>query len=246
MKTEIQKTESAPMQVAQAVTPMDLIASAQASGADIDKMQQLFELKLRVDADQALREYNRAVAKFKTENTVIYKNSRVDFQTAKGRTSYKHATLDNVVNTVTPLLAKYGLNHSWTTKQDKGVIFVKCKLAHADGHSESTSLHGPPDTSGTKNNVQAIASTVTYLERYTLMMILGLASGDPDNDGRVANSAPVKTIDDHQYAELASLIDEVNADFDGFLSYLKVDSLKQLPKSQYASAVKALEGKRGK
>ena len=248
MKTEIQKTEQVKTQIqALPVTPMDLIASAQASGADIEKMQQLFELKLRVDADNALREYNKAVALFKMENTIIYKDATVDFTSAKGRTFYKHAKLDNVVNTVTPLLAKYGLNHSWATKQEGGTITVRCKLAHADGHSEATSLHGPPDISGSKNSVQAIASTVTYLQRYTLMMILGLASGDPDNDGRgAAKSAPVDTIGEGQQAELEALIDEVRADKTGFLSYLKVDSLEQLPVSQYASAVKALEGKRGK
>jgi len=241
---EIQKASLAPVEVQQLppVTPMDLIASAQASGADIEKMQQLFDLKLRVDADNALREYNKAVAMFKTENTVIYKDSAVNY----GNTSYKHATLSNVVNKVTSLLAKYGLNHSWATKQENDIIFVNCKLAHADGHSENVSLSAPPDKSGSKNSVQSIASTVTYLQRYTLMMILGLASGDPDTDGRTPNSAPVDTITESQCADLEALIEEVNADKKGFLSYLKVGSLEELPKSQYAGAVKALEGKRGK
>lgn len=243
MSEQIQIAEPVQVeQVAQATTPMDLIARAQANGADIETISKYMDLQERYENREAIKEYNKAVALFKTENTVIYKDSTVSY----GNTNYKHATLSNVVNKVTSLLAKHGLNHSWATKQDKDVIFVKCKLTHTDGHSETVSLSAPPDKSGSKNSVQSIASTVTYLQRYTLMMILGLASGDPDNDGQGApRSAPVKTITESQCADLEALIDEVKADKMGFLSYLKIASLEQLPASNYKSAVKALEGKRG-
>jgi hypothetical protein len=43
-------------------------------------------------------------------------------------------------------------------------------------------MSGEPDTSGGKNNIQAKGSTMTYLQRYTLNLALGICTED-DNDG---------------------------------------------------------------
>jgi len=43
--------------------------------------------------------------------------------------------------------------------------------------------------SGNKNPIQAIASTVSYLERYTLLAITGLTTKDMDDDGKNAGGA---------------------------------------------------------
>jgi ERF superfamily len=63
---------------------------------------------------------------------------------------------------------------------------VTCILTHQMGHSEETTLAGAPDNSGSKNSIQAIGSTVTYLERYTLLAATGLAAANGDNDGQGA------------------------------------------------------------
>ena len=47
-------------------------------------------------------------------------------------------------------------------------------------------MYGTPDNSGSKNSIQAIGSTTTYLQRYTLFSILGLAAGE-DDDGSAAS-----------------------------------------------------------
>jgi len=41
----------------------------------------------------------------------------------------------------------------------------------------------PFDKSGGKNDIQAIASSVTYLRRYTLTGALGISTCEDDNDG---------------------------------------------------------------
>jgi hypothetical protein len=44
-------------------------------------------------------------------------------------------------------------------------------------------MSAPPDTSGSKNPIQAIGSTQSYLERYTALALLGIATKDmPDAD----------------------------------------------------------------
>jgi hypothetical protein len=40
-------------------------------------------------------------------------------------------------------------------------------LSHELGHSEETTMTLPLDTSGSKNNVQAVGSSTSYGKRYT-------------------------------------------------------------------------------
>ncbi len=77
-------------------------------------------------------------------------------------------------------LAAHGFSHRWDTKQADGRIEVSCILTHNLGHSESTTLEASPDSSGKKNAIQQVASTVTYLQRYTLLAACGLATKDMD------------------------------------------------------------------
>jgi hypothetical protein len=58
---------------------------------------------------------------------------------------------------------------------------VTCHVSHEKGHRESTSLTGPEDVSGGKNPIQTIGSTVTYLQRYTMVSALGLSTADQDD-----------------------------------------------------------------
>lgn len=235
MTDKIQKIEAA-------ITPMTLIQSAQAEGVSVEKMQQLFELQMKWEASEAKKAYNDAIAEFKSANIKIYKNAEVKY----ANTNYKHSSLDHVVNTVVPILARHGLTHSWETRQDQGRVEVSCKVSHRLGHSESITLSAPADTSGSKNTIQAIGSTITYLQRYTLMSILGLSSGDADDDGQQSEQPRVETITASQAADIAALINEVRANEKQFCAYYGVDAVYNLPAAKFKSAVAALEKKRGK
>jgi hypothetical protein len=68
-------------------------------------------------------------------------------------------------------------------------VKVTCKLTHKQGHSEEVTLEAPLDTSGGKNNIQAMGSSVSYLERYTLLAITGLATKEQDDDGASTGQA---------------------------------------------------------
>jgi hypothetical protein len=167
----------------QPITPMALIQQAQAGGSSIEQMQQLFDLQMRWEENEARKAYNDAIAKFKQEDIFIVKDATVHFQSSKGTTHYTHATLGGVVGQVTPMMSKHGLSHSWNTQQNGGSISVTCKISHRLGHSESVTLFAGADNSGNKNSIQQIGSTVTYLQRYTLLSALGLATSDDDGQG---------------------------------------------------------------
>lgn len=161
------------------VTPMTLIERAAAQGAPVEMMAQLFDLKLRVEADEARKAYNAAMAEFKKNVPHIEKNKPVTF----GKTEYRHTTLDHACDVLIPALSAVGIRHRWENSQVGDLITVTCVLSHDLGHSESTSLSANPDTSGSKNGIQAIGSTTTYLQRYTLLAACGVAAANTDDDG---------------------------------------------------------------
>lgn len=225
------------------VTPMQLLEVAMNQGADLDKMEKLMALQERWEANEARKAYNAAIAQFKAENIKIIKDAAVDFTSQKGRTSYKHATLAGVIAQITEPLCRYGLSHSWRTAQDAHKITVTCRIAHVAGHFEEVSIYAEPDTSGNKNSIQAVGSTITYLERYTLKAALGLAEAD-DDDGRRSEAPAEPCITEEQAEALRSLLVEVKGNEEGLCKYLKVERLEDLAAKHYAAAVKALEKKR--
>jgi hypothetical protein len=172
-------------QAVMAITPMGMIQMAVQQGADIDKLRQLLDLQERWEKTEARKAFVAALSAFKANPPLIYKNKQVSFSTQKGKTEYRHATLGEVSDAIGQSLAGHGLSHRWNVEQmTGGMIRVTCILMHQLGHSESVSLEAGRDESGSKNNIQAVGSTVTYLQRYTLLAATGCAVSDSDDDGR--------------------------------------------------------------
>lgn len=163
-------------------TPAGLIQYAMRAGnVDIEKLQQLFELQKAYEANEARKAYVAAMVEFKKNPPEIFKTAHVKF----GTTEYMHATLGEVCSITAAALADHGISHRWDTEQgEQGRIKVTCILTHQLGHSERTELSSGADKSGGKNDIQAIASTVSYMQRYTLLAAAGLATKDMDDDSR--------------------------------------------------------------
>lgn len=174
------------------LTPVELLRIAVTQNANIDQLTKLMDLQDRWERRLAKRAYDAAMKTFKAESPRITKNHRVYFEAkdrSKGTTDYRHATLDHVCDSVIGGLSKVGISHRWKVAQQGEWITVTCILTHELGHAEETSLMGCPDATGNKNPVQMIGSTVTYLQRYTLLAATGLATSDSDDDGRGATKS---------------------------------------------------------
>lgn len=179
---ELQQPERREVAVA---TPQDLVRMAVEQGADLDRLERLMALQERWEAGQAKKAYDEAFARFKAEAVRIVKNVSVTNGPLSGKS---FADLHAWVNAITPALSKHGLSSSWKiTRDEKDWIEVTCFLRHSAGHVETTSQGGPPDAGGAKNAIQARASTVSYLERYTLKAITGLAEQGDDTDGNAGD-----------------------------------------------------------
>ena len=163
------------------LTPTELLSQAMASGAGVDTMERLMAMQERWEAREAQRAYLAAFAKFKESAVRIVRSRLISSGPLEGKS---HADLHGIVSAVTGPLSENGLSATWQiTKDDPEWIAVRCTVRHVAGHSEHVEMGGPPDKGGAKNAVQARASTVTYLERYTLKAALGLAEEDDDDDG---------------------------------------------------------------
>lgn len=225
------------------VTPMDMLNRAVSSGASLEMVEKLMTLQERWKNSQALEAFNEAMAAAKAEIPTITKNREVDFTSAKGRTNYRYEDLGNIAKTVQPILAKYGLSYRYrATSNVNEPVTVTCIVSHRLGHHEEITLAAGRDESGNKNSIQAVGSTITYLQRMTLKAALGLAVSN-DDDGKSSDEAD--KISQDQVEQLIALADEVGADKRAFCQYFKVDGIAQLPAKEFNRAVAALNKKRG-
>lgn len=246
MTEDIQKWEARqPEKEAVSVGPNAVVLMAMQKGYDPALIEKMMDLQDRHEKNEARKAYHAAMAEFKKNPPEIEKDRAVSYETTKGITSYKHATLANVTQKINRALSEHGLSASWLTKQDNGTITVTCTITHKFGHSESTSLTAQPDTTGSKNSIQAIGSTISYLERYTILALTGLATREMDDDGRGAEKPP-EFISDEQRIQLEKLIVEKGVELDKFLSYMKVDDVDTIFSTDFQKAMAALKKAKGK
>jgi hypothetical protein len=222
--------------------PMSLLRQAIDRGAAADQLATLIEFHREWERNEARKAFIRAITRFKANPPVVLKSKQVNIP---GGVKYSHATLAEVVDAVCATLSQYGLSHRWTIDQSNNNIVVTCVLTHEDGHSEQATMIAAPDDSGRKNNIQQIASAVTYLERYTLLAVTGLAAKDIDDDG-LMSSVQVEKITPQQAADLQALAEEVGANLSRFCAYMQIESLEDLPAHEFSRAVRELEKKRKK
>jgi hypothetical protein len=166
--------------------PMEMLSRAVMSGAAPEIIERLFALQERWEATIARKAFDRAIALARPEFLPIIKSNKVKY----GNTTYEYESMADIEDAILAALSNHGLSYRFRTSvsNDKpAMIIVTCRVTHVDGHAEENSLPGPADASGSKNPIQAIGSTVTYLQRYTLRSALGLAP-TKDDDGAAATN----------------------------------------------------------
>lgn len=237
---EIEQPGTPPMVVTH---PLQIFERAVEKGINIDKMRELRDMVDWWETKEAKKAFNKAMAGFRSETIEIIKDRHVKFKNKSGGfTEYDHETLDQVVDAAVPHLSTYGLSHSWEiTKQEPKWIEVTTIVTHEMGHERRVPLGGPPDESGGKNAVQAIASTVHYLERYGLLAALGLAAKGHDTDGRPPSDADPDAISEAQATILKKLIDDTGTKLESFLGFAQIETLDDLPAARFAECKDMLE-----
>ncbi len=131
----------------------------------------------------------------------------------------KFADLSRVLSTVNPALASNGLAVVHTTKVLDGKNILITNLLHTSGESITSEMLLPNNTGGGGNPMHKEGGAITYCRRYSLLAILGLNAGIPDNDGDFADPATDKVtpINKNKAVGMPSILDDETKEY-----YLKI------------------------
>ena len=105
-----------------------------------------------------------------------------------------YSTLDDVIKAIRQPLADNGMSFVQLLGSNGGGVTLRTMLLHESGQSlESTVAIDPGEGSRGVNALQALGSAITYMKRYSLTAMLGIAAdGDTDGEGTQAKAAPRK------------------------------------------------------
>jgi len=200
---------------------------------DLTRMERLIEMKERLLASERKIAFSGAVSRAKSEIKPIAR-------TKLGHNNKRYADMAATASAVDPILSANGLGYRYRASQNERIT-VTCILFHQAGHEEETTLSGPADTTGNKNAIQAIGSTLTYLQRYSLFLALGLAASD-DDDGKAAGAG--QAIGDEQAQELNLLLTETKSNTESFLKIAGVASVPEIPAANFEPLKRMLQQKK--
>lgn len=207
---------------------------------DIDKMERLLAAQDKIKADEAKQAYIAAMMKFHESAPSIVKTKQIyGKENNKGvrPALYKVADFDYTIKIVRPALLAVNIIATWSTEagSNPGWVSVTCILSHKDGHSERSTLEGPPDASGGKNPIQGVGSSDSYLRRYTLMSAAGLVAEGEDTDG-LPEAREQTYITDAEAEELKVMMKKHNVTESDFLKLTKMEKVTDLLERDYRRA----------
>lgn len=163
--------------------PAQLLELAINKDLDIDKLRDLMQLQKEWKADLAREAFFSALTQFQSECPELRKSKKVSYKAGSALVEYHYATLADITRQIRGPLKEAGMAYRWEIQDDMKDIKVTCLITHVDGHTEKTTMMANPDTTGSKNPIQARGSAIEYLKRYTLIGALGISTSDSDVDG---------------------------------------------------------------
>ena len=141
-------------------------------------LRELLAIQHAWEQEESRKAFERAMVALKRDlPTVLARDKKVAFNTTK----YTHTSLGAALEAITEPLTQHGFSLSWEPSTgERGQVSVTARLVHVEGHSKAATISAPVDTSGSKSPAQGVASTITLLQRYTALSLLGIATADMD------------------------------------------------------------------
>lgn len=212
---------------------------------DVAKMEALLTMQERLIANQSRQAFNEAFARLQPKLPRITKRGEVKYPVEKNnpqsktKKAFSYARWEDIDAAISPLLNDEGFRLSWTTQPHAaGGVIILGTLRHVQGHEQNASIGPLPlDTSGGKNNNQAMGSTFSYGKRYTAQMLLNLTYEGEDDDGV---SGGLQRITAEQVDEISHLLTESKGSLDAFCRLMDVESLVDISVEKFPVAINAL------
>lgn len=222
------KMEAPPTPVTNDGAVILSIIDRMASNPDmpVEKIERMLDMHERMQRESSRRAYLEALSALQATLPAAVRKGT-------GHNQKKYARFEDVIEALRPSLKEHGFSLTYRIRQTPTLITIVGVLGHSKGHAEETEFSLPPDSSGNKTPVHAIASAVSYGKRYVSLTLTGIATDD-DDDGKRASIG--ETISEKQYQEITNLITETGTDLAKFLAVGNVESLSDIPASQFEAA----------
>jgi len=136
--------------------------------------------------------------------------------------------------TVRPVLAKHGLSVAQFPTLEGTTASVETILMHSSGEWMSGTASSPMQ----KMDAQGVGSVTTYLRRYSLAAVCGIAQ--EDDDGHAASMAkPIESsnLTKAQVKELQDVLEAAGVSAKEFCDKAKIKSIAELPGARFGAAV---------
>lgn len=166
---------------------LSLVEYAVRDKRSMDEITRLTDLYMKLMEMQSQRQFIKAKSEFQKLCPPIYKRGKavMEFESKNGDKKRKENAfpeLSEICKVINPICNEVGLTYDWEPIQDEKGIEVTCVISHVGGYSKRVRLKALPDNTGGKNAIQAVGSTMSYLERYTVLAAFGIAAQGMDDD----------------------------------------------------------------
>lgn len=220
-----------------APNPFTMLEAAIERGMEPAQLSQMMDLCERHERNQAAAAFGAAISKFQRLCPAVHKGRKATINSPKGNYSYQFAGYDDVMRQAGPHLSECGIALSFSTEAIEKGIRVTTRV-RVGIHAEDYTLDVPvPDMR--VNDTQRYGAALSYAKRYGVCAALNIVVTDEDTDANTCYDP----IDAEQEIEILELIERKNANKLGFLKWLCVESVSEIPAKDYAKAVAALRSK---
>lgn len=214
---EVKPVEQVPATVSESAAILSVIERmAMNPQVEPDRIERFIALKERMDKEVARKAFAAALAEMQAEMPVIEENGRIEVRkkdnqgnrTGEVQQATTYALWEDINEAIRPILKVHGFALSFRTGQTpEGKITVTGILSHREGHQEETMMVLMHDSTGSKNAVQAMGSSISYGKRYTASALLNITSRGEDDDGEAGGRLMAKAEAREPYKEMQAEID---------------------------------------
>ena len=241
-KTELVRTEPAAMATSTSSAGLlGVIERAMTSpDFDIEKMERLFALLERNQANERAAAYADDMAKCQAEIGPAKRTGQIAHN---GKVISNFAKLEDLDKQIRPITSKYGFSLAFNaTSLENGKTRHTLKVTHRQGHFEVFEFDAAPDTGGAKNAIQAQGSATTYAKRYLTKGAFNIVETDEDDDGGASGKRPDLMSAEHVADIKLRLRDARDAGLPGFedakiLNWKRVLAFEDIRDEEYQGIV---------
>jgi hypothetical protein len=209
---------------------------------DVEKLERMMAMNERMMAKQAEIEFNQALTRLQKVLPTVLKKGAIEFEDKnKVQRHTPYARYEDIDEAIREHLLNEGFSLSFDTEWGQEGATIFGTLSHVGGHSKTARLRLPLDSSGSKNNLQAMGSTIAYGQRYLVKMLLNIVTKGEDDDGDRGGSP---RITEEQERTIEEWLSETKGDKKALLKFARAKSIGDIKASEYDKII-ALFKKKG-